>query len=409
MKKIQLFLYLPLCFLLTTAVYAQPSIPKKDIPPDMPPDIKQQVELLYAKKAYDRAMAAYALGEMGPKASPAVPFLIAMFLDEATVIMRSEDGFNNGSSPKEESMKALVKIGASAVDPLIEALSDKNWKIKSAAAMILGDIGDPKAVEPLTGLLMNPDLDLVRNGAIALGKLNDVRAVQPLIDTFKITGEVKRRYRFTKSYKSDGGVYIPYVVENIEYGINIETVKGVLIDSLANIGTQGLNLLHTALKNPNSAIRRNVAAVLGRIKDNSSVVLLIESLKDKAWSVRAEAAFALKEMKDPQAVPGLIGLLKDIEPEVCGASALALGALKAQAAIEPLIEALQNGEPGVRGDVAFALGEIGDKRAVKVLIHLLGDEYVYARDHAAAALYKITGQTFGLNQTEWNKWLANNP
>ena len=45
---------------------------------------------------------------------------------------------------------ALAQSGASAVEPLIAALGDKDWTIRRGAAQTLGDIGDTRAIEPLT-------------------------------------------------------------------------------------------------------------------------------------------------------------------------------------------------------------------------------------------------------------------
>ena len=51
-----------------------------------------------------------------------------------------------------------------AVDPLIQALKDKNAEVRISAAMSLGNLGDKKAVEPLTADL-NDENSVVRDKA----------------------------------------------------------------------------------------------------------------------------------------------------------------------------------------------------------------------------------------------------
>lgn len=92
---------------------------------------------------------------------------------------------------RREAAKALGKIGDTrAVEPLIQALRDEDWEVRSGAARALGEIGDARAVEPLIQTLFkekdfNPALDVrdfVREEvALALGKIGDARAIEPLI------------------------------------------------------------------------------------------------------------------------------------------------------------------------------------------------------------------------------------
>jgi hypothetical protein len=60
---------------------------------------------------------------------------------------------------------ALGQVGEAAVDSLIDALSDKEWRVRRAAAESLGRIGDPRAVEPLVATLRFEDVD-VRSAAV---------------------------------------------------------------------------------------------------------------------------------------------------------------------------------------------------------------------------------------------------
>jgi hypothetical protein len=68
--------------------------------------------------------------------------------------------------------EAILRMGATAVGPLILALMDKNGRIRSEAADLLGRIGDPKATQPLMGAVNDDDDEEVRKAAAkALKKL----------------------------------------------------------------------------------------------------------------------------------------------------------------------------------------------------------------------------------------------
>jgi hypothetical protein len=97
--------------------YAQPKIPKEDIPSNIPADVREQIERLYSSDPAERAEGAYNLKEMGARAVPAIPFLIGMLGDDNTV------------EPPPVAW-TLEKIGTSAVAPLIEALKDKNLLVR---------------------------------------------------------------------------------------------------------------------------------------------------------------------------------------------------------------------------------------------------------------------------------------
>jgi len=80
---------------------------------------------------------------------------------------------------------ALEKIGKSAVEPLAQALKDKNSSVRKRAAAILGTIRDHRAVEPLVEALDDVDVFVRCTVATNLGRIGDERAVGPLINALK--------------------------------------------------------------------------------------------------------------------------------------------------------------------------------------------------------------------------------
>ncbi len=73
-----------------------------------------------------------------------------------------------------------------AVEPLIEALKDKDWDVqRSVAAIALGEIKSKRAVKPLIKALKDGYWDVQERAAEALGKIKSDRAVELLIEALK--------------------------------------------------------------------------------------------------------------------------------------------------------------------------------------------------------------------------------
>ena len=89
--------------------------------------------------------------------------------------------------------QALVEIGTEhVVEELIDLLKYENTRangsqvqVRAVAAYALGEIGDIRAVEPLIEALEEKDLDLYSTVTIALAEIGDERAVEPLIEALK--------------------------------------------------------------------------------------------------------------------------------------------------------------------------------------------------------------------------------
>lgn len=74
-----------------------------------------------------------------------------------------------------------VKLGPTAVEPLVNALKGEKYEVRKSAALTLGKIGDHQAVTPLIAAL-NEGFPYA---AEALGQIGDTRAIEPLIEALK--------------------------------------------------------------------------------------------------------------------------------------------------------------------------------------------------------------------------------
>lgn len=205
---------------------AQPSIPKEQIPSNLAPQVRLEIERLYSEDHEARAHGASMLGKMGANAYPSIPFLVCLLAEpEDACAGQSCGGDHHGHahSPSEEALKALIGFGEVSVDPLIKACSQKdvetrrkalralgemkerraipcmvaslkhdNTNVRMLAAWGLGQIGEP-ALKPLLAELEDKGSPGRSDAAFALGKIKQPQAIGPLIAALKETDPELRK------------------------------------------------------------------------------------------------------------------------------------------------------------------------------------------------------------------------
>lgn len=126
---------------------------------------------------------------------------------------------------------------------------------------------------------------------------------------------------------------------------------------------------------------------------NDELAFLLISLLEQNTSrlFREGACKILGEIKSDKAVDVLIDCLKDQHEGVKFYATKALGKIKNEKAVIPLIEKLRTvKDPSQRAEIVKALGIIGDRRAVKTIIRILYDDNdKFVRQQAASALGEI--------------------
>ena len=182
--------------------------------------------LLDDPKIEVRQAAAKALGNTGHPA--ALPYLMEALHDSYWWYERE---YAAG-----DLLAAIEKIGTAAVDPLIEALRDKEGTVRKFAATLLGRIGDPRTIEPL---------------GMAL------------------------------------------------YDLHHEVGK-VSAESLARFGPPALEVLVEALSHPEMWIRIHAIQALSRIRDGRVTPILLQMLNDPEREVKKQVIQSLGELKDPR-------------------------------------------------------------------------------------------------------------
>jgi HEAT repeat protein len=271
-------LKLALAFIVITTtlgavIFAQEAMPNNKQTKTARVNINQEIEALQSTDSAKRIAAVCSLRER-KDASEAVAALIQMIGDETPVNSCGGDGETMvpdfvavRSSLGREAAKTLAAIGKPAVEPVITATRDGNWKIRNNAVWALGEIraSYAKGQEPrtlaLVARLQDEHVEIRRASAWALAEIKDTESVQSLI---------------------------------------------------------------VSLNDEDSDVRKNSAWALGEMKSGIAVEALIARLGDQQWEVRKNSAWALGEIKNPSAIERLTAALKDEREEVRDASAFAL-------------------------------------------------------------------------------------
>ena len=138
-------------------------------------------------------------------------------------------------------LQAIEKMGSSAVEPLIEALKDKEGAVRKFAATLLGRLGDARAIEPLGMALYDMHHDVGRVSA----------------------------------------------------------------EALVNFGVNSFKVLVEALDHPEMWIRIHSVDVLPKVNEPRVALVLLEMLKDPEREVIKHVIKAMGELKDQRALPAL--------------------------------------------------------------------------------------------------------
>ncbi|MDD5583967.1 MAG: HEAT repeat domain-containing protein [Candidatus Omnitrophica bacterium] len=395
---------------LPLSLRAQPFLPKEKIPFTLSPDIKEQIEKLYSVNPQERADAVVRLGEMGNKASEAVPYVSDLLGDMGRL---KPYGFV-GTKASE----ALIKIGPSAVESLIGVL--KTSRERSARI----------------------------NAVLALGQIKDVRAIEPLITIFKEEDTLFRLY----AAEAIGQIGTPAIdalqgiVQDKDTGVREAAVVGLGRIAMYKRDKSAVDFLVAALTDGDVAVRRQAVLALFNIsnwyKEIFAVDALIAVLSDSDSEVAGYAAWALGNIADTRAIQPLILALKyksqpyaqkiygmDVHKNIVEALAKF-----GKVATDYLLNALEDTDAGIRGGAAETLGLIKEVRATERLIALLSDQQENVRHAAAGALKTIgepviwplitalrgadreaqplmaqtlgalTGEKFGTDEVKWHEW-----
>jgi HEAT repeat protein len=378
------------------------------------PAVPPLIELLNVKDEPLRARAASALGEIGPPARGAIPALIEL--------LRLPD-----RETRENVATALAGIGPEAVEPLTQALRDRDPKVRGGAAFALEKLGAQAkpAIPALVAALSDPDPpddprpprtpgfeDFRRDGAPqALGFHAALRAIgAPALPALLQQLDAPERRARVVALKAieflwdDAQPAVPRLIALL----GDPDVRGEAASALGGLGArEAIPPLLAALNDPDPHFRARAAENLGRIGwerqfgqyssrtlARGAIKPLAAALKDSDAGVRAAAARALDDIGTEAAavIPDLAAALSDPAPDVQLAAIRAfrrIGKIPAESR-GLLVAWLKHPDPRLRRAAANAIHAKGlnDGSTIPALVAALKDKDADARAAAAMALLR---------------------
>ena len=178
---------------------------------------------------------------------------------------------------RQAAVKALGDSRNPAAIPfLLEALRDSFWWFEREQATqdlltAIENMGEP-VVEPLIEALADREGTVRKFAAIILGRLRDTRAINEL------------------------GMTV--------YDLHHEVSQTAAL-ALAQFGAPAIDVLAEALIHPEASVREHATLGLGKIRDERVTPYLIEMLYDPAPVVKRQSILSLVELKDSRAIPAL--------------------------------------------------------------------------------------------------------
>lgn len=191
---------------------------------------------------------------------------------------------------------ALERIGATAIEPLLE-ISDDQGK-KAIVSILLGQIikdVKPIPLQPFLDALRSKHSGVRRRAADDLGEIGDPRAIELLIVALKDADK--------QVVEGAAEALVKFGAPAIEQLINLLKDKqwevvAKAVEILGKIGDfRAVEPLNAVLKDSGIGVRQLAAEALGKLGDNRAVEPLIFALEDKDSDVRSRAATALDVLK----------------------------------------------------------------------------------------------------------------
>ncbi|MBM3473177.1 MAG: HEAT repeat domain-containing protein [Armatimonadetes bacterium] len=333
----------------------------------------------------DRIAAVRALRQVGPAAASAAPALLAFMRSKAWAQGMLPEGTEAG--------EALGRLGPAAVPVLMGALNDQNDTTRHCVAEALVDIG-PASVPALVKALGSKDLKVRQSAAEALTQLGPLAApATPTFGRWLDDRDADTRHRAVHALGAIGPRAVAAGPELLKLLTDPDDrIPGCAIGALGDVGyaAAGPSLLVPVLGGGPTGSRLTAIVALGKMGYRPAVPTLKKQAHDPAIGVRIAVGQALCRLgaTDP-GVPVLIECLGDANTTYQREAAEALGEAGAAAreAVPELTKLTTSSDLWLRATAAAALLRMGEKdTAVPVLIDCLGCNLTNAQEVAARAL-----------------------
>ncbi len=292
----------------------------------------------------------------------------------------------------------LQYLGAPALDPLVEALRDKDEKVrKQAQAGLRGLAVDLDQLQAAVAPLLGDDKAAVRESVVVVLRRCGAPAMMALISALKDPDDGVRENVIAalQELKADEKVLKPALLEAVKDKNPL--VRAGAINTLTRFGNDTvLPFARAGLKDDGAAVRLVSAAILARF-DIDVAPDLIEALRDKEVAVWQQAWKSLVQLQadDKLLLPLLARALNDDNSDVRQGAVFALERFGANA-VPYLVQALKSKDRNVQRAAADTIDTIGSpaRKAMPALVEVVDKEDTHpeVRKFVVRAMLTINGQ-----------------
>ncbi len=261
--------------------------------------IQKYVEQLYSQDAVERTWAVYNIGKLHKHAVNVLPYLIAMLGDTDTAIMTRYIGKNYASgtvtTPADEAVKAIARVGDVAVKPLLNALKDSNEDVVLRAIKTLGLINNSESIKPLMTFISHKNKRIRLEAANSLSRFRNPWVAEYLLVSLKHKDPAVRSTAVYALGKLKSPVTVPPLIKLLKD--NDPAIRSQVLYALSKFRDERvIHPLLNQLRVADMDYRLEVISALGNIRDYRVIEVLLELLKRKNKSVRQAAAESLEQI-----------------------------------------------------------------------------------------------------------------
>lgn len=269
-----------------------------------------------------------------------------------------------------------IRKDKNAIPTLLEALRGEFFTVRARAALALAAIGDARVIPELLPLLKDREDEVRIAACVAIGTFRDPSTFDELANVTLDDTVIEVRQAAVKALgASRHPAAIPFLLEALRdsfWWFEREQATQDLLTAIENMGEPVVEPLIGVLGDREKTVRKFAITMLGNLRDLRAMDEIGMALYDLHHEVSEAAALALSQFGAP-AIDVLAEALTHPEAAVREHAILGLGRIRDERVAPFLIEMLHDRDPVVKRQAILSIGELRDVRAIPVLQKLAAD------------------------------------
>ena len=292
------------------------------------------------------------------------------------------------SPAAQKAIAKLASLGASAIEPLVEALGSADKRETVAYVDALTQLLDAKTAPLVLQAMTNANQRAITGIAWALSSSHGY-PLQTLLDALGKPNMPKQA--LLEVIAAQRSRFAVRDLLSAAYALESSERTGVfkIIGEIADANS--IDDLLPRLEGRDPVVRVHIINLLASFNRPDVQAALQRQLKDSSKFVRSAALSALARMDGPLDLPLVCSMLRDPEIEVQNKAVDLLVRANHPDTVKYLVDVLKDENEFARRAAVEVLNEVGTSKSVKYLLEVLADTDWWVRTRAADALGKIGG------------------